>query len=445
MKLQNPRGMSDSSPEESILRNKLINLFKQSFENYGFSPLETPIIERFDVLSAKYAGGDEILKETFKLKDQGKRELGLRYDLTVPLARYVGMNPQIKLPFKRYQIGTVYRDGPIKLGRTREFIQCDADIIGSSSSIADAELLLLTSRIFDKLNLKVEIKLNSRKILNAIMESLDIPEKDRIEFILSLDKLEKIGAKDVIEDLKRKGIKEYQEMKPLLSTAKIKSPDELKKYIKKLFDKKKKRFESTEFEKGFEEVSEILNYTKSLRIKNIEFNGALARGLAYYTGPVFEVFLKDSEIKSSVAAGGRYDEMIGKFLENKIYYPATGISFGLEPIIKAVKSGKNKTKKTVTEVYVIPINTLKESLEIAEELRKNNLNVDVAFDKKGVGKSLEYADKMEIPYVIIIGEDELKKNKLKLKDMKSGKEKLLSLKNIAKTIEYENEKKPRNS
>ena len=434
MKLQNPRGMSDFSPEESILRNKLINLFKQSFENYGFSPLETPVIERFDVLSAKYAGGDEILKETFKLKDQGKRELGLRYDLTVPLARYVGMNPQIKLPFKRYQIGAVYRDGPIKLGRTREFVQCDVDIVGSSSPLADAELLILTSRIFDRLNLRVEIKLNSRKILNSIMEMLDIPEKDKIEFVLSLDKLEKIGAKGVREELKKKGIKEYDEITPLLSAAKIKSLDKLKDYVIKLFEKKKKKFENTEFEKGFNEIREILNYSKSLGIKNIEFNGALARGLAYYTGPVFEVFLKNSEIKSSVAGGGRYDEMIGKFLEEKNYYPATGISFGLEPIIKAMKLNKNEVKKTVTEVYVIPINTLKESLDIAEKLRKEGINVDVAFDKKGVSKGLDYANSLGIPYVIIIGEDELKKNKVKLKDMKSGKEQMLSNKDVIKKL-----------
>ena len=434
MKLQNPRGMSDFSPEESILRNKLINLFKQSFENYGFSPLETPIIERFDVLSAKYAGGDEILKETFRLKDQGKRELGLRYDLTVPLARYVGINPQIKLPFKRYQIGTVYRDGPIKLGRAREFVQCDVDIIGSSSPLADAELLILASRIFDKLNLKVEIKLNSRKILNAIMEMLDIPEKDKIEFILSLDKLEKIGVKSVREELKKKGIKEYDEITPLLSAAKIKSLDGLKDYIRKLFEKKKKKFENTEYERGFNEVQEILNCSKNLGIKNIEFNGALARGLAYYTGPVFEAFLKNSEVKSSVAGGGRYDEMIGKFLEGKNYYPATGISFGLEPIIKALKINKTDIKRTVTQIYVIPINALKESLDIAEELRKRNINVDVAFDKKGISKGLDYANSLGIPYVVIIGEDELKKNKVKLKDMKSGKEELLSVDDIVKKI-----------
>ena len=432
--------MKDLSPEESIFRNQIINLIKQSFENYGFSPLETPIVERFDILSAKYAGGEEILKETFKLKDQGKRELGLRYDLTVPLARYVGMNPQIKLPFKRYQIGTVYRDGPIKLGRVREFVQCDVDTIGSSSPLADAELLILAARIFEKLKLKIEIKLNSRKILNAIMEALDIPDKDKIEFILSLDKLEKIGSKNVIDDLKKKKIKEYNEMRKLLSTVKIKEPDELKNYVRKLFEKKKKKFENTEYEKGFDDVIEILSYLKSLNIKNAEFNGTLARGLSYYTGAVFEIFLKNSEIKSSVAGGGRYDEMIGKFLEGKNYYPATGISFGIEPIMKALKVDKKEIKKTVTEIYIVPINTLKESLDIAEKLRKEDINVDVAFDKKNIGKSLEYADKMEIPYVLIIGEDELEKNKVKLKDMKSGKEKLLSVNDVIKKLKGDNKK-----
>ncbi|MBI2105242.1 histidine--tRNA ligase [Candidatus Woesearchaeota archaeon] len=432
MKLQNPRGMNDLSPEESILRNKIIETIKKTFENYGFSPLETPIVERFDILSAKYAGGEEILKETFKLKDQGKRELGLRYDLTVPLARYVGMNPQIKLPFKRYQIGTVYRDGPIKLGRVREFVQCDVDIIGSPSNLADAELLILAARVFEKLNLKVEIKINSRKILNAIMEALDIPDMDKIEFILSLDKLEKIGAKNVIYDLKKKKIKEYKEMGRLLSTVKIKEPDELKNYIRKLFEKKKKKFENTEYENGFDEIIEILSYLKNLNIKNAGFNGTLARGLSYYTGVVFEVFLKNSEIKSSVVGGGRYDEMIGKFLENKSYYPATGISFGIEPIMEAVKIDKKEIKKTVTEIYIVPINTLKESLDIAERLRKEDINVDVAFDKKNIGRSFEYADRMNIPYAVIIGEDELKKNKIKLKDMKSGKEEMLSVKDVVK-------------
>lgn len=266
------------------------------------------------------------------------------------------------------------------------------------------------------------------------MEALDIPDKDKIEFILSLDKLEKIGAKDVVDDLKRKKIKEYKEMGKLLSVVKIKNPGELKKYIAKLFEKKKKKFENTEYEKGFDEVSEILSYLKSLGMKNVEFNGTLARGLSYYTGAVFEIFSKNSEIKSSVAGGGRYDEMIGKFLEGKNYYPATGISFGIEPIMNAVKIDKENVKKTVTEIYIIPINTLKESLEIAEELRKENINVDVAFDKKGVGKSLEYANKMEIPYAIIIGEDELKKNKVKLKDMKSGREEMLSIENVIKRI-----------
>ncbi|MBI2507711.1 histidine--tRNA ligase [Candidatus Woesearchaeota archaeon] len=441
MKLQNPRGMRDLSPEESIFRNQIIGVIKTAFENYGFSPLGTPLIERFEILSAKYAGGEEILKETFKLKDQGKRQLGLRYDLTVPLARYIGMNQQIKLPFKRYQIGTVYRDGPIKLGRAREFIQCDADIIGSASVLADAELLILAARIFERLGLKVKIKLNSRKILDAIMEALDIPEKDKIEFILSLDKLDKIGANGVREDLKKKGIKEYDEIKPLLSTIKTNSPDELKKNVSKLFAKNNKKFENTEYEKGFVDICEILSYLKGIGIKNIEFSGALARGLTYYTGAVFEVFLKNSEVKSSVAGGGRYDEMIGKFLEGKNYYPATGISFGLEPIIKALKIDKKEAKKTVTQVYIIPINALKESLDIAEKLRKENLNVDIAFDKKGVSKGLDYANSLSIPYVIIIGEDELKKNKIKLKDMKTGKERLLNSNDIVKIVENEKKSK----
>ena len=434
MRLETAKGVRDFSPEESILRNQLIGLFKEIFENYGFSPLETPLIERFDVLSAKYAGGVEILKETFKLKDQGGRKLGLRYDLTVPLARYVGMNPQLKMPFKRYQIGTVYRDGPIKPGRYREFVQCDIDIIGSSSSLADAELLILASKIFEKLDLKIEIQINSRKILNSILEMLDISEKDKLNFILSLDKLDKIGSKGVREDLKKKGIKEYKEMTLLLSTSRIKSLNKLKAYVKTVFEKKKKKFDDTEYEQGFNEIKDILNYLDILKIKNVGFNGALARGLAYYTGPVFEIFLKNREIKSSLAGGGRYDEMIGKFLEGRRYYPTTGISFGLEPIIEVLKLNLEEIKKSVTQVYIVPINTLKKSLQITERLRRENINVDIALDKKGVSKGLNYANSLGIPYVIIIGDDELNKDKLTLKNMLSGREKLLTLSEVIRVL-----------
>jgi histidyl-tRNA synthetase len=206
MELQLPRGMRDFPPEEKILRDEVISVLKGIFELYGFSPLETPVVERWEVLSAKYSGGEEILKETFKLTDQGGRQLGLRYDLTVPLARFVGMNPTIKRPFKRYQIGTVYRDGPIKKGRTREFYQCDADIVGSSSPLADAECVQLALDVFEKLGIDVEVKINNRKVLYELAQAAEIPEELTEAAILSLDKLEKIGPDGVLREMIERGI-----------------------------------------------------------------------------------------------------------------------------------------------------------------------------------------------------------------------------------------------
>src|SRR3989338_1116796 len=170
MELQLPKGTRDFSPEEKILRDRVVNTLKEVFELYGYAPLETPVLERFDVLASKYAGGSEILKETFRLKDQGDRELGLRYDLTVPMCRYIAMNPTMKMPFKRYQIGEVFRDGPVASARYRQFTQCDVDVIGSSSMATDAEIVSLIFIAFSKLNLEVNVKINSRKLLNDILD-----------------------------------------------------------------------------------------------------------------------------------------------------------------------------------------------------------------------------------------------------------------------------------
>src|SRR3989338_6527644 len=169
MNLQIPKGTRDFSPEEKIVMDRIVSTLKEVFELYGYAPLDTPILERFDVLASKYAGGAEILKETFKLKDQGARELGLGYDLTVPLSRYVGMNPTIKMPFKRYQIGEVFRDGPVASARYRQFTQCDVDVVGSSSMATDAEIIALIHAAFRRLNLEISIKFNSRKLLNDIL------------------------------------------------------------------------------------------------------------------------------------------------------------------------------------------------------------------------------------------------------------------------------------
>lgn len=397
------KGTQDKPAKEQIVRGKIMRVLRSNFKKYGFNPLQTPIIERYDVLTSKFAGGEEILKEIYTLNDQGGRDLALRYDLTVPLARYVSMNLDLKLPFKRYQIGQVFRDGPIKAGRFREFTQCDADVVGSNNLYNDAELLKMASCVFDDLDLDVVIKVNNRKILDAI-----IPVDDKNSFILSLDKLEKIGKKGVKDELLEKGFDE-EVIDDVLINLDL-GYDELKE----------------KFSESMQEVDELLNYCKVLGV-DVLFTPSLARGLSYYTGSVFEVFLKDSAITSSIAAGGRYDRMISDFANKD--YPAVGISFGLDVIMAALDSFD---KESMVDVFVININQEVEAIKLTEELRSKGVSCD--FNQRNVKKGLGFAASYKIPFVLFVGEDEVKNKLYTLRDMSSGKESKLSVEDIVKTV-----------
>jgi len=427
MTLQLPKGTRDLKPEEAIVRNKIVGTLKEVFELYGYSPLETPVFEKLDILASKYAGGAEILKEMFKLKDQGKRELGLRYDLTVPMCRFVGMNPNIKMPFKRYAIGDVFRDGPVEKSRYRQFTQCDVDVVGIKGMTADAEVIALTQRAFKKLGFDTIIKVNNRKLLNDLLLNTCV-KKDELETVLlTIDKLEKFGLETVKRELKQKNINKNT-INNIIKIINIKGNNREKiNKIKKMLENQ--RFSApTSFviknSDGLNEIEELISLLNVLKV-NVDFDVSLARGLAYYTGTVIEVLLKNSSVKTSVAGGGRYDNMIGSFL-GKGEYPAIGISFGVDRIYDAYLEKSKIQQKTVTKVYIIPINTFKESLKIAEELRNENVNVDIDLTGKGPSKNLQYANSFGIPYVLFVGKEELKQKKVKLKDMQSGKEQLLN-------------------
>ncbi len=423
MKLMTARGVQDSPPEEKIIKNKVITFLKSVFELYGFAPLETPVIERYETLAAKFAAGEssDIMKETFTLKDQGKRNLGLRFDLTVPLARYIAMNPTLKMPFKRYEIGVVFRDGPIKAGRVRQFWQCDVDTIGSKSMLADAEILAAIETGFNKLKLDTIIKVNNRKLLNGILEQAKIEDKETA--ITSIDKLAKIGVKGVTEELLQKKFKKkqindvFELIQENISLAKL-----------------KKQITSEEGKEGINELEEVFSYLRTMGIKSVKFDVSLARGLAYYTGTIFEAFLKKGKITSSLAAGGRWDKMIGDFMGGNRIVPAVGGSFGIVPIIESIKEKEKLTKRTLAKVLVIPIGTQKESLQIVEQLRNENINASFDLNGRGMSKNLQYANALGIPYAIIIGDDELKKNKVLLRDMVTGDQKLLALKSAIKKL-----------
>ncbi|MBN2127646.1 MAG: histidine--tRNA ligase [Candidatus Diapherotrites archaeon] len=424
MNLMLPKGTRDFLPEEMILRNQIINTIKNVFEEYGFSPIETPVFERMDVLGAKFAAGEEsdALKETFRVKDQGERELGLRFDLTVPFSRVIGMNPKLKMPFKRYQIQKVYRDGPVTQNRYREFLQCDVDVVGVNSVLADAEILAVAKKVFEKLNLKVKLFVNNRKLLNELMNYLKIPETKKENVLIAIDKLDKLSVKEVEKELREKGLTEKQ-IDSLMQLISINGNNEEKiNYLKE-------KIGNTE---GIQELEKIISYCKEFKTK-IEFNAGLVRGLAYYTGPIFEVQLNEGNIKGSVAGGGRYDKMISQFLNQETEIPATGISFGIERIYDLIKEKESNPKKTITELYIISAGV--SAVNLVQEFREKDIKTDFDLIGKGISKNLDYANKKEIPFVIILGENEVKAKKFNLKNMKTGKETEIKLSELNKAVE----------
>ena len=328
IKLETPRGTRDFPPEEKILRDKVINQIKEIFEIYGYSPLETPTFEKLEILKAKFGAGEnsEAVSEIYRFKDQGNRNLGLRYEFTFALARFIGQNSQIKLPFKRYQIGPVFRDGPIKQGRYREFYQCDIDVVGASFGVVDAEILSVVKDVFKKLNLDIIIEINNRKLLNEIIAFCGIPENQITDVIIAIDKLKKIGVSGVKKELQERKLSEKYITKLLEILTKIEKGNNEEK-LKQL----EKLLAETE---GTKELKQLFKNLKIFNVKT-EFNPTLARGLGYYTGSVFEVFLTNEKIMSgSLAGGGRWDQMIGKYIGNENQnFPATGIAFGIEPIL----------------------------------------------------------------------------------------------------------------
>ncbi|MBI3050975.1 histidine--tRNA ligase [Candidatus Woesearchaeota archaeon] len=423
MTLQTAKGTRDFPAEQAIARQRIAGALKRIFEIYGYSPLETPLIERYDVLAAKYAGGAEILKETFKLTDQGGRELALRYDLTVPMCRYLAMNPNLKMPFKRYQMGEVFRDGPIKLGRYRQFTQCDVDIVGAASMKADAEIVSIAQSAFRELGLDVKIKINSRKVLNGILDTAKVKESLAEPAILALDKLEKFGVEEVRKELKEKKIS-AESIKAIEGLVAVKGSNEKK------IEQLRKSMKSKQGEEGLREMEELL--ANMVDTSNVIFEPSLARGLAYYTGPVFEAFPIDSEVKSSLAGGGRYDKLIGNFLGEKKEYPAVGISFGLDAISEAAKAALSA--KTSAKLYVIPIKNYTAAAKIAAQFREQGIATDIDLLDRSVGKNLEYASAMGIPFVAIIGGQEIGQGKVKLRNMRTGEEALLGAKEAAERI-----------
>ena len=406
--LKNVRGSIDFGGKDAIIRSFISKTLQETFEKYGYNPLETSILCYYDLLALKYDEDNDILKEIYKVTDQGKRNLALRYDLTVPFAKYIASNSNIKLPFKRYEIGKVFRDGPIKKGRAREFVQCDVDSVGIEGQMIEAELISIFVEGYSKLGIDIIVKYNNRKLMNGIIEVCKV-EKEKISQVITvIDKIEKLSKDELILEFKKQGLQEKQ-------------IDDLLKYLNMSLEELINIFaenNNQNLKEGLVELNELNQYIKELNLtKYIKFVSSLARGQEYYTGTVFEVYIADGSIKSSIGGGGRYDRIIGDFINDGKKYPAVGISFGLDVIFEILKEKQMNFNNI--DVYIIPMNNKVLALKIANELRKNKINVEIDMNDLKLKKALGIVNEKNIPVVIILGDDEINQNKIAIKDMKN--------------------------
>ena len=402
IELRNVKGTTDYSPREQYIRNYISDTLKCVFEKYGFKPLQTPLLCYYDLLALKYDEENDILKEVYKVSDQGNRNLALRYDLTVPFAKYIAINQNTKLPFKRYEIGEVFRNGPVKLGRDREFIQCDVDSVGIEGQLVEAEFIALYVEAYSKLGIDVVIKYNNRKFLSGIIIEAGISEELITDTITIIDKFEKLYS--------------YLQMN-----------------IEELIELENK---NDVLAQGIQELETLKQYINELELtKYVQFSPSLARGQEYYTGTVFEVYVTDGSIKSSIGGGGRYDKMITDFINDGKEYPAVGISFGLNVIYEILKNREEFTENALTDIFIIPMGTQIQCLKIAEIMRKAGYRVEVEMKTRKMKKSLEYANEENIPYVFILGEDELAQNNISVKNMKEKKQDIIGIDNIIENFE----------
>lgn len=421
--LKNVRGSIDYGGKEARIRSFISRTLQETFEKYGYMPLETSILCYYDLLTLKYDEDNDIVKEIYKVTDQGNRDLALRYDLTVPFAKYIASNKEIKLPYKRYEIGKVFRDGPIKRGRTREFIQCDIDSVGIEGQMIEAELISIFVEGYQKLGIDIVIKYNNRKLMNGIIEFCNI-DKDKISKVITIiDKIEKLSKEELKIEFDKIEIKENQ----------VKN---LMKYFNMKFDELNNTFKdttNTNIKEGLQELNELNKYINELNLnKYVKFFMQLARGQEYYTGTIFEVYVADNSIKSSLGGGGRYDKMIGEFINDGKKYPAVGISFGLDVIFELLKE---KTLNLNDEkVFIIPMNNNILALKIAKELRAEGIKVEIDMSNLKLKKSLSIANEEEVPIVIILGKNEINKNKIIIKDMKNNFQILEDISNYKETI-----------
>lgn len=454
-----PKGTRDFSPQEMMRRNFIFDTIRSVFKKYGYQPIETPAMENIETLTGKYGDeGDQLLfkilnsrpyeardEKKIKMREAFERSLeqntnsdvltekALRYDLTVPFARYVVQHQnEISFPFKRYQIQPVWRADRPQKGRYREFYQCDADVIGSNSLINEVELVQMIDEAFTAFKVPVTIKINNRKILSGIAEI--IGEKEKIvDITVAIDKLDKIGVDGVNKELREKEIAEtaIEKLQPLISftgdyAAKINLLSDM--------------LAASEIgKKGIEEIEYVFNLISNfgLRTSNLELDITLARGLNYYTGAIFEVKANAGSLTSSIVGGGRYDDLTGIFgLPN---LSGVGISFGIDRIfdvLNEVGYPEDVTAKEGTRLLFANFGGEDEmhSLQLLKQVREKGIASEIYPDNVKMGKQFKYADAKQIPFVAIIGENERKSGMIMLKDLQSGEQTPVSFEELIAKI-----------
>lgn len=427
MKIQNVKGGYDFLPKEQKIRNYINEVLKETFMEYGYGSIETPILCYLDMLVDKYDENNDLLKEIYKLSDQGGRELGLRYDLTVPFAKFIALNKNnISMPFKRYEIAKVFRDGPVKVGRDREFTQCDADVVGIEGQFIEAELLSLYINAFKKLGIDIIIKYNNRNLMRGLIKETGVSEEQISKVITILDKMNKITEAELRTYLIEIAI-ENEQIDKLLMLFKM-DVDKIKDMLKDSTNE--------ELTLGIKEIDTLKGYIEKLGYGEIcKVDLTLARGQDYYTGNVFEVYDKSGYLTSSIGGGGRYDKMVTEYINDGEVYPAVGISFGLTSIYEILKTRDDFKNTSDIKFYIIPMGVDMEALSLANTLRGYGYNVDVEMKGRKLKKSLDFANRENIPYVIIVGEDEVKSGKLTVKDMINQNNFEIDLKNPEKVKE----------